>query len=175
MSTLKADLKHDEMHPLDYNDIKRIVSGKVEGLRMKLVDLEETRISDMKHFFGHNNNVCAVLLTATIGNRKQRHWSVLIRHAKNKLSFWESLGLGKKLKHYIDQPEFFDMLSTYHVEYSTVRFQRNNHDVRTCGLHLVARCLQYKKNNAQYARWLRSVNLDSDLVVSLLTHIGHKT
>ena len=173
--SLLTELKHDEKEPLDYRDITRIIGGRVSGLKMKLVDLEETRTFTIKNFFGHGNNVCAVLLTATLGNRKQRHWAVLIKRSKTKLDFWESLGYGKSLERIVDQPDFFKLLKKYSVNYSTHKFQQHMQSVRTCGLHLICRCLKYDIGNDAYRSWLRSVSMDPDLVVSMLTHIGHKT
>ena len=79
--SLEQELKHDESYSLDFNDIRRIIGGRAFGMKMGFVDLEETSATVESALQG--KNVCAVLCTATIQGRKQRHWTCLIRSGKS--------------------------------------------------------------------------------------------
>ena len=78
METLEQELKHDESYSLDFEDIRRIISGRAYGLTMGFIDLEAKPDATVEDAM-KGQNVCAVLCTATIQGRKQRHWTCLIK------------------------------------------------------------------------------------------------
>ena len=171
--TLESDLKHDESYSLDFEDIRRIIGGRAFGMKMGMVDLEKTPDITVEEAL-KGRNVCAILCSAKIQNRLQRHWGVLIKSGK-RLSFFESLGMGKKITQLVDAPGFWDSLLKHRAEWNTHRVQKESKAITTCGLHIIVRGAKHNLDNVAYVHWLRSVRTDPDMTVALLTHFGHKT
>ena len=173
MSTLESELKHDESYSLDFEDIRRIIAGRAFGMTMGMIDLEQTPDATVEDAL-KKRNCCAILCTANIQGRTQRHWAILIRSGK-RLSFFESLGLGKKITRLVDAPGFWESLAKSRAEWNTHRVQKESTAITTCGLHIIVRAAKHKLDNVAYVHWLRSVRTEPDFTVAMLTHFGHKT
>ena len=173
MDTLEQELKHDESYSLDFEDIRRIISGRAYGLTMGFIDLEAKPDATVEDAI-KGQNVCAVLCTATIQGRKQRHWTCLIKQGK-RLSYFESLGLGKKIEKLVDAPGWWESLAKHKAEFNTNRLQKESHAITTCGLHIIVRGVKHELTNVQYVHWLRSARSEPDYTVAMLTHFGHKS
>ncbi len=173
--SLGREIQTDESTALDYNDISKLLSGRVSGMRMGFVDLENLHEYKLENFLPHHRNCCAILLTATFGNRIQRHWSCLIRNPKG-LFFFESLGLGKTLlSRVLGNSKFVSFLESINAQVNTHKLQRNSAKIRTCGLHLCIRLAKRKLTNREYSHWLQTISLKPDETVALLSYLGHHT
>ena len=139
------------------------------------MDLENIHEYKLETFLPHHRNCCAVLLTATFGNKTQRHWSCLVRNEKG-IFFFESLGLGKTmLTRVLGDSSFVVFLNQIGAKVNTHRLQRNSAKIRTCGLHLSVRIAKRKLTNREYSHWLQSISLKPDETVALLSYLGHHT
>ena len=173
--SLAHEIITDESTPLDYEDISKMLSGRVKGMRLGFVDLETVKTYTMETFLPHHRNCCAVLLTAGFGNKVQRHWSVLIRNNKG-LFFWESLGLGPAmLNKVVGNTKFLNLLQRHRAHINSHQLQRESKKIRTCGLHITVRISKFGMTNRQYNNWLTTLKLPADETVALLTYLGHHT
>ena len=171
--TLEQELKHDETYSLDFNDIRRIIQGRAYGMTMGFVDLEENPDTTVEKAL-QGKNCCAVLCTAVIQHHKQRHWSLILRNKKG-ISYFESLGMGKKITRLVHAPVFWASLAKHRAEFNTHKLQKNSKAITTCGLHIIVRAVKHEMSNQEYAHWLMSARGLPDYTVALLTHFGHKT
>ena len=132
--SLAHEIKTDESTALDYEQISKLLSRRVHGMRLGFVDLETVKSFTMDTFLPHHRNCCAVLLTAGFGTKIQRHWSVMCRNAHG-IFFWESLGLGPSLLQKVTgSTKFLDFLRKHRVKINKHQVQRESRQIRTCGL-----------------------------------------
>ena len=171
---LSQDLKHDESQPLDYIEIAKVLHGRVSGMKLGLVDLEKPHRYEVKKFLPSHRNCCAILLSATIQGKIQRHWGVMIRNT-NGIFFFESLGLGRKLKHLLDDHKFYDFLVQNKIKINSHRLQKDSTKIATCGLYVCVRVAKHEMTNNEFAKWLHSSPIDTDTTVTMLTIMGRKT
>ena len=173
--SLAHEIITDETTALDYEDISKLLSGRVKGMRLGFVDLETLKSYSMDTFLPHHRNCCCVLLTAAFGNRVQRHWSTMIRN-KHGIFFWESLGLGASmLQKVTGSTRFLNLLKTNRVHINNHQLQHESRKIRTCGLHAAIRISKFGLSNRQYNTWLQSMKIPPDETVALLAYLGHHT
>ena len=173
--SLAHEIITDESTALDYEDIAKLLSGRVKGMRLGFVDLETVKTYTMDTFLPAHRNCCAILLTAGFGNKVQRHWSVLIRN-KHGLFFFESLGLGASmLQKVVGNSKFLNLLRNHRVHINTHELQRESSKIRTCGLHVAVRISKFQMTNRQYSTFLKTIKIPPDETVALLTYLGHHT
>ena len=160
--------------PVDFGFIKRVV-GKTVKIRM--VDHESVlghRPSLTDVFKGHG--AVAILLHILQGNTRIGHWTLLIqKRGKQKISFFDSLGLGLyklyDLTH--EEPKLLHALHGHKWENSTVQLQRFGSHFRECGAFVSVRAKFFKLSNPQFVRLIRSWNKtkpDSTAVMLVLLH-----
>ena len=172
--TLHSELVHDESEALNFEDLKRMLTGRVKNVKAGFVDLEENKDWSMRKLLPSSRNATFVLMTAKVTGRTQRHWGVLIRNHFG-FQFFESLGFGyKTIKQIITTPQFVDFLVGHRFKGTTHKLQRGLSKIRTCGLHCIVRLVKYDLNNNQYAHWLKSAG-SPDRIVAMLCYIGHRT
>ena len=173
--SLASEIKTDESTALDYEQISKLLSRRVHGMRLGFVDLETVKSFTMDTFLPHHRNCCAVLLTAGFGARVQRHWAVMLRNTHG-IFFWESLGLGASmLQKVTGSTKFLELLRKHRVKINNHQVQRESRQIRTCGLHVAVRISKFGMSNHQYNTWLTSMKLHPDETVALLTFLGHNT
>ena len=178
--TLAEELRWDESVALDFRDIRRILDnsgGKAHGLKAGYVDLESVRGPyDLKRFLPSPHNSCAILLTAELGGRMQRHWVSLVRNSKG-IFFFDSLNLGLPTltKLLDDRGKFSSFLKKIGAKISNKKIQASHKKVKTCGLHTAVRLFCWQMSNASYYQYLLSMTncIPADTLVALLTVIGH--
>ena len=180
MKLLKQEIKVEQDHALTFLEIQRILAGKVKHLAVNFFDIEKQKhkkrykLSNLIH---GRYNACAVLCAITITKSVQYHWGCLIKN-KNKLYWYDSLGIPVKVLDKImqDDGKLGILLKSHKVHENRHKHQRDSAHIKTCGLHLCQRLLNFRKTNEEYDRWCRSVvgmplNLDS--LATLMTYIGH--
>ena len=173
--SLASEIQTDESTALDYEDISKLLSGRVKSMRLGFVDLETVKSFTLDTFLPHHRNCCAVLLTAGFGNKVQRHWSLMCRNTHG-IFFWESLGLGgSMLQKVTGSAKFLEFLRKHRVQINNHQVQRESRKIRTCGLHVAVRISKYDMTNRQYNTWLTSMKLHPDETVALLCYLGHHT
>ena len=160
--------------PVDFTFIKRVV-GQSPSIRM--VDHE----SGLKHnpslsdvFKG--KKAVAILLHIIQGKSRIGHWVCLIQKTnKNKIQFFDSLGLGLyrlyKLTH--EEPKLLRALEGHKWTNSTVQIQRFGNHFRECGAFVSIRLKLYKLTNSAFIRLMRSYNKtqpDRTAVLMVLLH-----
>ena len=173
-STLAKELLVDETTALDYKEIKRLLSGRVPGLKAHYVDLETFRGPyEINKFLPSHVNCCFVLLSANISNRTLRHWSVLVRHARS-VDFFESLGmqLASFSKILTNGRQFVDMIKRNRMKLNTKKLQDHHKKIKTCGIHAAIRAVKYKLTVPEYVAWLLSAKEKPDVIVSKLGWLG---
>ena len=132
--SLGREIQTDESTAIDFEDIRKLLSGRVHQMRLGFVDLENVKTFTMDTFLPHHRNCCAVLLTAGFGNKIQRHWAVMCRNTHG-IFFWESLGLGgSMLEKVTGSTKFLQFLRKHRVRINTKQVQRQSKQIRTCGL-----------------------------------------
>ena len=128
--SLAHEIITDESTALDYEDIAKLLSGRVKGMKLGFVDLETLKSYSMETFLPRHRNCCCVLLTASFGNKIQRHWSVLVRN-KRGIFFYESLGLGPvMLEKVTGSSKFLNLLKTNRVRINNHQVQRESKKIR---------------------------------------------
>ena len=111
------ELKHDESESLSYSDLKKIMAGRIAGLKIGFVDLENTPNITMERILPAHRNAAFILLTHKDLHSTQRHWSVLIKNGHG-FMFWESLAMKPAvLGHKIDNNRFIRMLKRHKCEF----------------------------------------------------------
>lgn len=177
MKTLLEELNIEQNTPLNFVQVSHIIRGRVPGLVMKFVEVANLKKPyKLEQFLPHKCNAALCLLTATVSGREQNHWSALIRHEDNTLEWFDSMAFGfNHLGVLLDDPDFIDFLRKHKARKNTKRLQKEARDVKTCSLHCIVRLAKRKLTNPQYERWIKSMRMDTDRLVTLLTYIGHLT
>jgi hypothetical protein len=178
MKTLRHELKIDTRMPLTFSQVHTIMKNRVDGLKVKYMDLEEFKGEYTQEvFFPQGCNASLVLLTAIIAGATQRHWVVILKHSDRSFSFFDSLALGlHKVSHILKDNRLPMFLRKIRANVNTKRLQSDHRDVATCGLHCICRMLKHDLKNNEYNHWILSIrNLKPDEVVVFLTYIGHIT
>lgn len=179
MKVLLQELKIIEDRALDFKEIQTILAGKCKNLHVKYTDLASLHNNyNLSDILPTKVNAGLVLLTARLNSRVNRHWTVFLRHRNGKISFYDSLNLGvHTLSSYMNDGGFFaDFVHRIRADVNTKKHQRNSEMLKTCGLHCCCRMVAFATQdltNNQYDHWIASVNMSPDLVVSILTYIGH--
>jgi len=173
MKTLAQEITIDERNALTFADISRILSARVKGMSVLYVDLEviKGKYTESRLIGGHD---CAcILITARRGNQVQRHWTVLLK-IKNHYEFFDSLGLSwTALSGIIGNTKLQDFLTSIRAVPSKRKLQAHIRKIRTCGCWAAIRCAKYKLTNAQFVKWVTSVDSrDPDRTVVSLCYIG---
>ena len=172
--SLSTLLKRGVDLPVDFDFIKRVV-GKTVKIRM--CDHESglsARPSLAELFKGHD--AVAILLHILQGKTKIGHWTLMLKkRGKQKISFFDSLGLGLhklyKLTH--EEPKLLHALHGHSWENSSVQLQRFGSHFRECGAFISVRCKFHKLSNSQFVRLIRSWNKtkpDETAVMLVLLH-----
>ena len=144
---------------------------------MKFVEVETLkRPYRLEQFLPNKCNAALCLLSATISGRTQNHWSALIRHDNGALEWFDSMAfdLGH-LGMLLDDRDFIEFLRRNKARKNTKRLQKEARDVKTCSLHCIVRLAKRNLTNPEYERWISSLGMDTDRLVTLLTYIGHLT
>ena len=173
MGTLEQEISIDETHPLSFQDISRILSGRVKGASILYVDLESIRGPLTKtNMIGEHDSSC-ILLTSKIGAIVQRHWTVLCKHKKG-FSFFDSLALRwPQLDALLMDERLTLFLKSIKAERSTRKLQAHITKIRTCGCWAAVRCAKHKLTNSQFVKWVTSVrNVVPDRTVVKLCYLG---
>ena len=176
MKTLIAELKFDESDALDFSQLKILLKGRVSGLRVKYIDLETvTKEYSLADFLPSHANAALILLTAIVSGRTQRHWTCLIRHKDNSLSFFDSMAFGfHTLSHLLqDNMKFANFMRSIRAKSNKTQLQKEVSMIKTCGLHCVVRLVKHELKSNEYDHWLHGFRMDTDLLVAVLTYIGH--
>jgi len=177
MKTLQEELVIDETTPLNFNDLHTILAHRVSGLHVNFIDAQEYGNSpyELRKFIPSGSNTCLLLLSAQVDGKTQRHWTCLIRHRDNRISFYDSLAFGiDKLSSMLhDGGKLAQFLRKIRADANTSKHQSSNRGITTCGLHCVCRLVQFSKKNNEYDHWLKSINIKYDELVALITYIGH--
>ena len=177
MKTLLRELKLEQNTPLNYIQVSHILKGRVPGLVMKFVEVEKlSRPLTIEQFLPHKCNAALCLLSAVIDGRTQNHWSTLLRHDNGSLEWFDSMAFDlDHLGMLLDDKEFINFLKSHKVRRNTKRLQKEARDTKTCSLHCIVRLAKRHLTNPEYERWISSVRMDYDRLVTLLTYIGHLT
>ena len=176
MRTLAEEIKLEENQALDYSQLSTLLKGRVSGLKCKYVDLEEFRGEySLEKFIPSGMNACLLLLTAHIQGKTQRHWTCLIRHKDNSISFFESMACGlptltSLLK---DNGRLANFLRKIRATPNKKQLQAESSKIKTCGLHCVCRLVRHDLKSGEYDHWLNGFRIDNDSLVTILTYIGH--
>ncbi len=176
MRTLAAEIKLEENEALDYSQLSTLLKGRVTGLKCKYIDLEEYRGEyTLDKFIPSGMNACLLLLTAHIQGRTQRHWTCLIRHKDNTISFFESMAFGLHTLTTLlkDNGRLSDFLRKIKSTPNKKRLQESSAKIKTCGLHCVCRLVRHDLKSGEYDHWLQGFRIDADSLVTILTYIGH--
>ena len=176
MRTLAAELKFSEADALDFFQIKRLLNGRVSGLKVKYIDLETVRGAyKLSTFLPSGFNACLILLTAHISGRTQRHWTCLIRHKDNTLSFFDSMAFGFHTLSTLlkDNQKFGLFMTRIRAKPNKKKLQQAVSKIKTCGLHCCVRLVKHDLKSTEYDHWLLGINVDTDELVALITYIGH--
>ena len=176
MKTLISELKFDENEALDFEQLKILLKGRVSGLKVKYVDLETvTKQYVLSDFLPSHVNASLILLTAVVSGRTQRHWTCLIRHKDNSLSFFDSMAFGfHTLSHLLqDNMKFANFMRRIKAKPNKKQIQKEASMIKTCGLHCVVRLVKHELKSNEYDHWLHGFRMDTDLLIAVLTYIGH--
>ena len=176
MKTLIAELKWDENEALDFSQLKILLKGRVTGLKCKYVDTEMIKGPyTIEQFLPTAVNCALVLLSATISGRKQRHWTCLIRHKDNSISFFDSMAFGFHMLSTLlkDNMKFANFMVKIRANPNKKQLQKSASKIKTCGLHCVVRLVKHELKSNEYDHWLHGINVEPDLLIAILTYIGH--
>jgi len=176
MRTLAAEIKLEENEALDYSQLGTLLKGRVTGLKCKYIDLEEYRGEyRLDKFMPSGMNACLLLLTAHIQGRTQRHWTCLIRHKDNTISFFESMAFGLHTLTTLlkDNGRLANFLHKIRATPNKKQLQESSAKIKTCGLHCVCRLVRHDLKSGEYDHWLQGFRIDADSLVTILTYIGH--
>ena len=176
MKTLREELQVIEDRSLDYHELSTILAHRVAGLTVKYTDLAPLKDRyTMNDILPGHVNAGLVLLTARLNSKVQRHWVVFLRHADNRISYFDSLALGPHtLSSYMkDKGYFAAFIKKNRCDVNKKRHQKSTDAIRTCGLHCCCRMVKHQLRNSQYDHWMFSVRMPPDEIVALLTFIGH--
>lgn len=176
MRTLITELKFSESEALDFFEIKRLLKGRVSGLKVKYIDLETVRGPyKLSTFLPQGFNAALILLTAHISGKTQRHWTCLIRHKDNTLSFFDSMAFGFHTLSTLlqDNMKFAKFMTRIRAKPNKKQLQEEVSKIKTCGLHCCVRLVKHELKSHEYDHWLLGINVEADQLVALLTYIGH--
>ncbi len=156
MTTLEHEITIDEKKPLSFQDISRILKGRVKGCSMVYVDLETIRGElTLSRMLGEHDCAC-ILLTSHVGGVLQRHWTVLLK-VKHRYCFFDSLALRfPQLDSLLGDKRLTDFLKKIKVERSTRKLQAHISKIRTCGCWAAVRCAKFRLTNSQFVKWITS-------------------
>ena len=173
------ELKIVEDIPLDFAQIQRILQGKCKNLHVKYTDLETLGNNySLRDILPRGVNAGLVLLSANLGGTVNRHWVTFLRHRDGKIEFYDPLALGvHTLSSYMDDNGYFArFVRSIKASPNQKKHQENKKMIKTCGLHNICRMVAFSTQNLtnhQYDHWIHSVNMSPDLVVAIITYIGH--
>jgi len=173
MVTLEHEIKIDESNALSFQDISRILNGRVRGCSVLYVDLESIKGPLTKsNMLGEHDCAC-ILLTSHLGGLLQRHWTVLLK-VKTKYCFFDSLALRfPQIDELLGDKKLTQFLKSIKAERSTRQLQEHIKKIRTCGCWAAVRCAKYKLTNSQFVKWITSNrNSHPDRTVVKLCYIG---
>ena len=176
MKTLISELKWEENDALDFSQLKIMLKGRVTGLKCKYVDTETiSGAYSIDQFLPSSVNAALVLLTAHISGRSQRHWTCLIRHKDNTISFFDSMAFGFHMLSTLmkDDMKFANFMRKIRAKPNTKQIQKESSKIKTCGLHCVVRLVKHELKSNEYDHWLHGINVEPDLLIAILTYIGH--
>ncbi len=176
IKTLQRELLIEQDTAMSFKQISRILSGHAHGASFVFVDLETVQVAfTIDNMIGKHDCAC-VLLTVQAGRKKSRHWCTLVAPTKGHgYQFFDSLALSvSRLNHLLqDNGKFTRFLKKINATMQLKGLQKSLLRVKTCGLFTAVRCSQFKKTNAEFTRWITSVNgLTSDKVVVFLCYMG---
>ena len=177
MSTLSHELDQEENESLSFQDISRILSGRVKNASIVYSDLETIRGNySLARILGSHDCACC-LVTARRGRQVQRHWCTLLR-IKGKIYWFDSLALPfSELDSLIGDNKLTSFLKKVKAVPNHRKLQAHLSKVKTCGCWTALRCAKYKLTNQQFVTWITSGNprMDLDRKVAMLCYIGLQT
>ena len=173
--TLRRELLQDESTSLSFDDITRVLKGRVKQLKSGFVDASVEREFTLDTFFKNGRTSCFVILSAKVDRKTQRHWISLVKNEKG-LFFFDPLAFKlKTLKMMITSPKFIDFVIKHKFSINTHKVQREISAIKTCGLHAIIRIAKHSLTNDEYAKWIHSIPMNPDETVAMLTYLGNHT
>lgn len=173
MATLRADLLQREQTPISYNQIKRVTNKHVSTHFALHDGLPE--VPEDKHLFG-KTNCCCLMVTKHIVSKhlSLNHWVAIIKRPKGNYEFFDPLGNSIKrltMMLHSGKKSLANWASSRRVSENTIKHQKHDSDVNTCGCHVAVRLVHHHMINAKYSRWLSHGFLPADLSVSAMCYI----
>ena len=168
MSTLRETIVKREQTPISFNDIKRALPSSLNLKFIMLDDLSEHPASIV-------GDADAALILCTMHTldgtaTKINHWVSIIKHGRGFI-FFDPLGhsierLTAKL--HMTKHSLINWAKDKAVAVNSVRLQKWDSHINTCGCHQIVRLLKRKLNNRQYTNWLKHGFLPPDQSVAML-------
>ena len=181
MKTLIEELRIIEDQALDFEQLSHILANRVTGLRVKYTDLSSLKSRyKLSDILPSHVNAALVLVSARLSNKVQRHWVCFMRHKNGKISYYDSLNLGPStLSSYMNDSGYFSrFIRQIRADVNSKQHQKDSSMIKSCGLHCCIRLVSFATQdttNSQYDHWISSMRMSPDMIVSMLTFIGHIT
>ena len=161
MRTLKAELNDLQRYALSFNEIYRMCSGNIPGLKVKFVENKTAKWN--KDIWGKANAL--VVLLETDGG--QRHWVSL--GGKEKGWFYDSLAM--KPKFYVEHfPELYAFVKDR--EWNKHKHQPMMAHSATCGDFTLVRLIHHEYSNKSFHKYLSSLKMNLERVVALICYLN---
>lgn len=179
MRTLLEELRLIEDQALDFEQLSHILANRVTGLRVKYTDLSSLNNRYQLHdILPKHVNASLTLVSARITTKVQRHWVCFMRHKNGKISYYDSLNLGPStLSSYMHDSGYFSrFIRQIRADVNHRKHQKDASMIKTCGLHCCVRLVSFATqdtSNSQYDHWIASMRMAPDMIVAILTFIGH--
>ena len=161
MKTLREEVeKGVENWSLSFEEVKRVLSGRVPNLRLRFV-YEPSH--NFKNLWRNKVNVCFILLE--LGEMK--HWCVL---GKKPSFFFDPLGNPPEFFKE-SWPKLFPLIDG--LDWNNHAFEKTAKNINDCGSHCIIRSAKFHLTNDQYFGWINSVLPGkADFLVSLMVYLG---
>jgi len=169
MSLLK-DIKKQEGIPIAFDQIANCIGPKLAAqTNLCIIDELAETVTASDIFKGKRFVACLITLYNHNRATQIRHWICIIK-GTGKHIYFDSLGNSpKRLFEITNNPHlgFRDFVQK-HCTSLNYALQKNKHLVNTCGYHVACRIIFHSKSPRQYAKYIDSLTMNADDVVTFL-------
>ena len=157
MRTLKQEILDVENYPMSFEEIKTVLTGRVPGLQLRFL-LEKNH--NFKNIWKSKVNICFTLLEVS----NLHHWTVF-----SKKFFYDPLGNSPQFFK-TNWPKFYEVVKD--LDWNTYPHEKNSKNIQSCGEHCLVRAVKYHLDNSDFHKWLVSLGIQTDKLVSVMCYIG---
>ena len=173
MGTLRQTIMHREQVPINFDEISKALAP--HGINPNFVLLDDlSENPSTEDLFKGKKSVC-ILGTVHSHNHSTNfnHWISIIRSGKE---FWVFDSLGNTLEQLTiklanGKKSLVNWKRKNRVRENTMKLQKTDLHINTCGLYQIVRLIRSDLNNVQFVKWLKHSFFPPDVSVSMLCYL----